>query len=176
MSEDLIEYPKLVENAMRSVVRNALLHVAETGLPGQHHFYITFRTQDDGVSIADSIAAQYPEEMTVVLEHQFWDLEITDEYFAVTLSFGGRRERLVIPFAAMTSFVDPSVKFGLQFGGEEGSQDGGENGERPQDFADGEDTLREQQDDAPPDSRAAETDIPEDDTGTVVALDSFRKK
>ncbi len=169
MSQDMIEYPKIVENAMRGVVRSALLLVLENGLPGLHHFYITFRTQDEGVDVADRIIAQYPEEMTIVLEHQFWDLDVADDRFSVTLSFGGRRERLTIPYSAMTSFVDPSVKFGLQFGDEDGDPD-----ILPQETADGEDTLMEQQDDAaaPPEG----TDLPDDDTGTVVALDSFRKK
>lgn len=111
-----MEYPKLVEQAMRSVVRKALSRTARHGLPGVHHFYITFRTQDPGVSISDTLVARFPEEMTIVLENQFWGLEVSEDEFGVTLSFGGRQERLVVPFAALTAFVDPSVKFGLQFG------------------------------------------------------------
>jgi uncharacterized protein len=171
MSQDLLEYQKLVENAMRTVVREALRLIDDTGLPGVHHFYITFRTQDDGVDISDQVAAQYPDEMTIVLEHQFWDLEVTDEKFGVTLSFGGKQERLVVPFAAITAFVDPSVKFGLQFGGDDGTQVGSP----PADIAF----------DTPAESGSAEDRIPEggDESGpensgdgTVVALDSFRKK
>ncbi len=116
MTQDLMDYPKMVEHAMRSVVREALNRAAEHGLPGVHHFYITFRTRGAGVMISDTLAARFPEEMTIVLENQFWGLEISDQGFSVTLSFGGRQERLVVPFAALTAFVDPSVKFGLQFG------------------------------------------------------------
>ncbi len=116
MTQDLMDYPKMVEHAMRSVVREALNRAAEHGLPGVHHFYITFRTRDPGVMISDTLAARFSDEMTIVLENQFWGLEISDQGFSVTLSFGGRQERLVVPFAALTAFVDPSVKFGLQFG------------------------------------------------------------
>ena len=115
MTQDFLEYPKLVEQAMRGVVKSALALAAEHGLPGLHHFYIGFRTRDPGVVIADRLLAQYPEEMTIVMEHQFWDLIVEDDKFSITLSFGGAHENLVIPYAAITSFVDPSVKFGLQF-------------------------------------------------------------
>lgn len=168
MEQDLLEYPKLVENAMRTVVREALRLVGDGGLPGLHHFYITFRTQDDGVEIADAVAAQYTEEMTIVLEHQFWDLEITDDRFSVTLSFGGNQERLVIPFSSVTAFVDPSVKFGLQFGGVEGTLVGS-----PMADTDTDEGIDELPD---PDEPATTSDAPEEGDGTVVALDSFRKK
>jgi hypothetical protein len=105
----------MVENALRSVVRDALTLTAEHGLPGAHHFYITFRTEYPGVQIPDYLSAQYPHEMTIVLEHQFWGLEVDDRQFAVTLSFRNQAERLVVPLAAVTAFADPSVKFGLEF-------------------------------------------------------------
>lgn len=171
MSQDLLEYPKLVERAMRGVVRDALNSVSATGLPGMHHFYITFRTGDDGVEIGDMLRAQYPEEMTIVLEHQFWDLDVTEDRFAVTLSFGGKQERLVIPFASVTAFVDPSVKFGLQFGAEEGTLVGSpraEGDETPEIPAGEEPQPETGEDDAAPPT--------ESDDGTVVALDNFRKK
>ena len=105
----------MVEAALRGVVREALARTAANGLPGAHHIYITFRTRFQGLSLPDYLATQYPEEMTVVLEHQFWDLEVTEERFSVTLSFQNRPERLTIPFDAITAFADPAVKFGLQF-------------------------------------------------------------
>tara|TARA_R110000737_G_scaffold231142_1_gene244723 strand:+ start:119 stop:637 length:519 start_codon:yes stop_codon:yes gene_type:complete len=172
MAQDLLEYPKLVENAMRTVVREALRLIGDGGLPGLHHFYITFRTQDKGVEITDTVAAQYPDEMTIVLEHQFWNLEITDDRFGVTLSFGGNQERLVIPFSAVTAFVDPSVKFGLQFGGDEGTLVGTPMAEADMDT----DTDEETDDHADPAESATNPDAPESSDGTVVALDSFRKK
>lgn len=115
MSGDPLNYQALTEEALRGVVRQALTVAAQRGLPGQHHFYLTFRTACPGVQLADSLRERHPEEMTIVLQHQFWSLEVTDRQFSVTLSFNGQHERLVIPFAAVTAFVDPSVQFGLQF-------------------------------------------------------------
>jgi hypothetical protein len=115
MAQDQMKYNEMVENALLGVVRTALERAAKDGLPGQHHFYIAFRTQDPGVDIADHLAAKYPDEMTIVLQHQFWGLEVHEDHFEVTLSFNKRGERLVVPFAAVSSFFDPSVQFGLQF-------------------------------------------------------------
>jgi hypothetical protein len=105
----------MVEAALRGVVREALARAAANGLPGAHHFYITFRTHFPGLQLPDDLTRQYPEEMTIVLEHQFWELEVGEQSFSVTLSFQNRPERLVIPFEAITAFADPAVKFGLQF-------------------------------------------------------------
>lgn len=113
--KDLLRYDKMVEAALRGVVREALARTAANGLPGAHHFYITFKTGFPGVEMPASLRAKHPEDMTVVLEHQFWDLDVEEERFSVTLSFSGRPERLVIPFEAILSFADPAVKFGLQF-------------------------------------------------------------
>jgi hypothetical protein len=113
--KDLLRYDKMVEAALRGVVREALARTAAKGLPGAHHFYVTFRTSFAGVVLPEFLVAQYPEEMTVVLEHQFWDLEVQEASFSVTLSFHNRPERLTIPFDAITAFADPAVKFGLQF-------------------------------------------------------------
>lgn len=115
MARDSLHYDKMVETALRGVVRQALASVVDQGLPGNHHFYLTFRTSHPDVEIADRLHAQYPQEMTIVLQHQFWGLEVTDEYFVVNLSFSNVPERLKVPYAALVSFVDPSVKFGLQF-------------------------------------------------------------
>jgi len=113
--KDLLRYDKMVESALRGVVREALARTASSGLPGAHHFYITFRTRFPGLSLPDYLGQQYPDEMTVVLEHQFWDLDVTERCFSVTLSFQNKPERLTIPFDAITAFADPAVKFGLQF-------------------------------------------------------------
>lgn len=115
MTDDLMKYDQMVEEALLGVVRKALQHALDEGLPGDHHFYLTFRTKAPGVSIPDYLHDQYPEEMTIVLQHQFWDLTIGDEQFTITLSFKNRPAELVIPFDALSAFVDPSVKFGLQF-------------------------------------------------------------
>jgi uncharacterized protein len=113
--KDLLRYDLMVEAAMRGVVREALTRTSAHGLPGAHHFYITFKTQAPGVGLASHLAAKYPDEMTIVLEHQFWDLEVRADGFDVTLSFNNRPERISIPFEAVAAFADPSVKFGLQF-------------------------------------------------------------
>jgi hypothetical protein len=115
MPVDHIRYDILTQEALRGVVRTVLVDAAKNGLPGEHHFYISFDTRADGVRISPRMLAQYPEEMTVVLQHQFWDLVVTDEGFEVGLSFGGIPERLAVPFAAINGFLDPSVQFGLQF-------------------------------------------------------------
>ena len=115
MAQDLFDYPEMVENALRGVVREALVRTARDGLRGDHHFYVSFRTGARGVVLPDHLSAKYPEEMTIVLQHQFWGLDIRDQDFSVTLSFQSKPEQLTIPFAAITSFADPSVKFGLQF-------------------------------------------------------------
>jgi hypothetical protein len=112
---DHIRYDLLTQQALRGVVRNVLTDAAKKGLPGDHHFYISFDTQADGVRMSDRLRAQYPEEMTVILQHQFWDLAVSDGGFEVGMSFGGIPEKLVIPFDAISGFFDPSVQFGLQF-------------------------------------------------------------
>lgn len=112
---DQIRYDLLTQQALRGVVRSVLADAAKKGLPGDHHFFITFDTHADGVRMSERLRAQYPEEMTVILQHQFWDLTVTEQAFDVGLSFGGITERLSIPFDAITAFVDPSVQFGLQF-------------------------------------------------------------
>ena len=115
MATDHIRYDVLARDALRGVLRRVLTDAAEHGLPGEHHFFITFLSTADGVKLSPRLLAQYPEEMTVILQHQFWDLVVTEDRFEVGLSFGGIPERLVVPFAAIKSFLDPSVQFGLQF-------------------------------------------------------------
>jgi hypothetical protein len=115
MAIDHIRYDILAQDALRGVVRRVLMDAAKNGLPGEHHFYISFDTRAEGVRLSPRMRAQYPEEMTVVLQHQFWDLEVTENGFEVGVSFGGAPERLAVPFAAVKGFFDPSVQFGLQF-------------------------------------------------------------
>jgi hypothetical protein len=110
-----IDYASLVEKALLRVVHDVLDMVAEHGLPGRHHLYITFRTDHPGVLMDDTLHARYPGEMTIVLQHEFWGLEVVDDRFAVTLSFNSVPQRLEVPLAAVTVFADPSVEFGLQF-------------------------------------------------------------
>jgi len=115
MAEDLIRYDVLAQEAMRSVVKKVLTEVVRVGLPGEHHFYITFNTQAPGVRISSRLRERYPEEMTIVVQHQFWDMEVNSQSFEIGLAFSGVPERLLVPFGSIKSFVDPSVQFGLQF-------------------------------------------------------------
>ncbi|CDK98669.1 conserved protein of unknown function [Magnetospirillum gryphiswaldense MSR-1 v2] len=163
MSEDTLRYDKMVEDALRGVVREALTITARDGLFGDHHFYITFRTRFPGIGMGDHILARHPEEMTIVLQHQFWGLEVDETFFRVTLSFSGKSETLIVPFAAVTGFADPSAKFGLQFQAMDGDDD---------DEAEGEAVEAEAEETA----ATPVTDIPADAEGKVIALDAFRKK
>ncbi len=115
MATDHIRYDILAQSALRGVVRTVLADVAKKGLPGEHHFKITFNTAAPGVRLSDRMRAQYPETMTIILQHQFWDLHVDDDGFEVGLSFGGIPERLAVPFEAVTAFFDPAVQFGFQF-------------------------------------------------------------
>jgi hypothetical protein len=115
MATDHIRFDLLVHDALRGVVRRVLTDAAEHGLPGEHHFFITFISTADGVKLSPRLLAQYPEEMTIILQHQFWDLVVTEDRFEVGLSFGGIPERLVVPFAAIKRFVDPSAPFEVEF-------------------------------------------------------------
>lgn len=115
MATDLIRYDLLVQDALRSVVRRVLTEAARDGLPGEHHFFISFKTQAPGVRLSARMREQYPQEMTIVLQHQFWDLTVSEIGFEVGLSFHGKSETLAIPFTAVTGFFDPSVDFGLKF-------------------------------------------------------------
>jgi uncharacterized protein len=115
MPEDLIRYDLLAQAALRGVVRTVLADAAKSGLPGEHHFKISFATGAPGVRLSERMRAQYPQTMTIILQHQFWDLAVREEAFDVGLSFGGIAEKLTVPFAAITAFVDPAVQFGFQF-------------------------------------------------------------
>jgi hypothetical protein len=161
MSEESLRYDKMVEDALRGVVRDALTQTAQHGLFGDHHFYITFRTRFPGVAVPNHILARHPDEMTIVLQHQFWGLEVSPEHFQVTLSFSGASERLYIPFAAVTGFADPSAKFGLQFQVED---------DEVYDDEDLPDEIPAEDERAQPDA-----DIPAEGA-KVIALDAFRKK
>ena len=115
MAKDLIGYETLADKALRSVVKEALKRTEKQGLLGSHHFYLTFKTRDPGVEIPEFLLERYPEEMTIVLQNQFWGLKVREDEFEVGLTFQKMPTTLIIPFAALTAFVDPSVQFGLQF-------------------------------------------------------------
>ncbi len=167
MEDNGLRYDEMVENALRGVVAQALNHVVKFGLHGDHHFYITFNTDFPGVAIPVRLKERYPEEITIVLQHQFWDLFVGEEHFEVTLSFDKKGERLIVPFAAVSAFADPSVKFGLQFQVEEIEATDG-------------DALRLAVEDAVADASMedeAENDSAPNPAGgaEVITLDSFRK-
>ena len=182
MAEDLIRYDILAQDALRGVIRKVLSEVARTGLPGEHHFFITFATQAPGVRISSRLLSQYPEDITIVLQHQYWELTVTEQAFEVGLSFNGIPERLLVPFSAIKGFLDPSVQFELRF----------EVAARPLAAADVEERSDAQAPAAvgavPPEAvetaapaeavRAADGDGEKEATpmAEVVSLDAFRKK
>ena len=173
---DGLRYDLMLQRALRGVLREALDEVGERGLPGDHHLYITFRTGAPGVELADHLRARYPDEMTIVLQHEFWGLESDEEKFQVTLSFSSRQERLVVPFAAVIAFADPSVRFGLQFEPSAGDKAQGKTDAAPG----GAPTVTEGAA-APTSGQDPETTGDKGDgeaagQGKVVTLDRFRKK
>lgn len=161
MAKDLMRYDLMAQDALRGVVRQALLRALDPGgLPGQHHFYITFRTRAPGVDIDPTLLEKYPDEMTIVLEHQFWDLNITEVGFEVTLKFSGVPKYLKMPYAAISRFHDPSVGFHLQFEHEPGEDD---------EASGGADTAAKK-------ASGSGAKASGGNGGDVVSLDSFRKK
>jgi hypothetical protein len=182
MAEDLIRYDILAQDALRGVVRKVLTEVARTSLPGEHHFYITFATHAPGVRISSRLLNEYPEEMTIVLQHQYWDLNVTDNAFEVGLSFNGAPERLLVPFAAIKVFQDPSVPFGLQFAVAEKSEALPAAAPDSADADAGQLVEAEPAVPSEPPAEPAAQDVSEgelasdDGTAQVVSLDAFRKK
>lgn len=171
MAEDMIGYGHLVEDALRSVVFNALSLVESNGLPGEHHFYITLSTTVDAVVLPDPLRAKYPNEMTIVLQHKFDDLHVNEEGFSVTLYFDSVANHLYIPFNAIKVFADPSVEFGLQFSPQADNQD--------LDTQALVSTLHNDEADnvaSLPQSAGAPTAQASQESGEVIALDQFRKK
>jgi hypothetical protein len=182
MAKDFIGYQALTDAALRSVVRDALRRIEKSGLIGSHHFYLTFKTQYPGVAIPDFLREQYPEEMTVILQHQFWGLRVKDEGFEVTLTFKKLPATLSVPFAALTAFFDPGVQFGLQFRGEQSGNKvsltpAGTPSQLVSNIAPPEESKEKK---APSKSAKAEREEPEKTQphpqADVVSLDSFRKK
>ncbi|MGS4885649.1 MULTISPECIES: SspB family protein [unclassified Roseibium] len=190
MSEDLLRYDILIQDALRGAVKKILAEVGRTGLPGDHHFYIAFETTAPGVKISQRLKERYPQEMTIVLQHQFWDLAIGEHAFEVGLSFGGVPEKLLVPFSAIKGFFDPSVQFALEF-------DPGKTAEElPEDLLEAVEELAKaeqetteklitadnKQDDVPAVEAEKKAKKPDQDTedsdggGEVVSLDAFRKK
>ena len=158
MAQDLFHYDKMVERALRGVIRDALVRAAQEGLKSAHHFYIGFATKAPGVAIPARLVERYPDEMTIVLQHQFWDLDVGDEQFSVLLSFDKQAERLTIPFAAIRSFADPSVEFALAFA-EPAAPASNEAAALPA-----------------PAEKPERAPAEKGERGQVVALDSFRKR
>jgi hypothetical protein len=176
--EDLIRYDILVEDALRGVIRKVLGEIAKTGLPGNHHFYITFLTRARGVRMSSRLLAKHPHEITIVLQHQFDDLNVTDAGFEVGLSFGGVPERLLVPFNAITAFADPSTSFALHFQVEGSGQPEAEIEEAAAESEKASATVEALVGKAAEDEKAGSGDKakPEDGTASVVSLDAFRKK
>ena len=174
MEDAILRYDIWIEEALRGVIRRSLTTVEEFGLPDDHHFYITFKTDHPDVNIADWLRAEYPDEMTIVMQHQFDDLGVGEDGFTIKLRFGGRPERLDVPFEAITSFADPSVSFGLQLKSlDQDDEDGDyddltpeELGLEPSANSSGVSTGNNDGDDLDDDKK----------TGEVIALDAFRKK
>ncbi|MEE8259193.1 MAG: ClpXP protease specificity-enhancing factor SspB [Sphingomonadales bacterium] len=166
MTESHIDYQALVHKALKGAVRDILLRIAAEGLVGDHHYYITFKTEAEGVLVPKRMQTQYPNEMTIVIQHRFWDLNVYEDFFEIGLSFNQRAEHLVIPFEAITSLVDPSVRFALQFDGKKDDQD---------------DTAEALLFDDPGADEDAGPTFAEDTTegtgngGNVVPLDAYRK-
>lgn len=172
MPSNSIEYNRMVERALRGVVRDALRLVEQDGLPDQHHFYITFKTDAPGVRLSDALHARYPNEMTIVLQHEFWALEVGDDGFAVTLSFNNTGERLVVPFEAVTVFADPSAEFGLQFQ----NATGDEEADAPEAPAEADPAGEERSASVTALPKPEKDDAGQPDSAEVVPLDRFRKK
>jgi hypothetical protein len=177
MATDHIRYDVLARDALRGVLRRVLSDAAAQGLPGEHHFFITFVSQAEGVKLSPRLLAQYPEEMTIILQHQFWDLVVTEDRFEVGLSFGGIPERLVVPFSAIKSFFDPSVQFALQFEPSDGAAEAPEKNlpAAPAPSAVVKPEPEPVTEAAAPETAADESEKPSEGA-EVVRLDRFRKK
>ena len=171
MAIDHIRYDLLAQAALRGVVRTVLADAAKNGLPGEHHFKITFATLAPGVRLSERLLKQYPQDMTIILQHQFWDLAVRDDAFDVGLSFGGAPEKLTVPFAAIMAFFDPAVQFGFQFEPIGTDVEGGGADEKPPEKAAAVPAKVESE---PPASEPAKE--PQTGGGEVVSLDRFRKK
>lgn len=165
---DLMDYAAITQNALRGVIRQALLRAASPeGLPGEHHFYITFLTRGQGVSIPDDLLARYPYEITIVLQHQFRDLRVTEDFMRVTLTFGGVPKILTVPFAAISRFHDPHAQFMLEFEAEDGAA-------LTQDLDPSEEAAEPEA--AAPAAAAPDDGKEAEDAPKIVSLDQFRKK
>jgi len=167
MSQDTIDYHQLMQAAMRDVVRRTLAIVAEGGLPPGHFFYVTFVTQAPGVELAPELVARYPDEMTIIIQHQFWDLEVDEDAFSVGLSFSSVSQTLTVPFSAVVSFVDPPAEFGLRFAAPPGFE-----AEGPRRLKDDEPAAGP----VPEPAAASRRSDGQRTGGNVVSLEDFRKK
>jgi uncharacterized protein len=178
MPEDLIRYDLLVQDALRGVVSTVLADAAEKGLPGEHHFEIVFDTTAPGVRLSERMRAQYPQAMKIVLQHQFWDLVVSEEKFEVGLSFGGIPERVTVPFEAVLAFYDPAAKFALEFAVPAAMAAGDADAAKPPESLPASESAtpaEENKPDALP-SPEVKQETPAGDGAEVVSLDRFRKK
>ncbi|HTV26630.1 MAG TPA: ClpXP protease specificity-enhancing factor SspB [Xanthobacteraceae bacterium] len=179
MPEDFIRYDLLTQTALRGVMRTVLADVAKKGLPGEHHFKITFMTTAPGVRLPERVRAQYPQTMTIILQHQFWDLTVREEAFDVGLAFSGIPERLTVPFEAVSAFFDPAVQFGFQFETAETTTDDAEDSASGATEKSTKPASRRSAESKKADAlRAPEAkeETPNAEGGEVVSLDRFRKK
>ncbi len=175
MATDHIRYDLLAQDALRGLVRKVLTDTAKSGLPGEHHFSISFRTDAEGVKMSPRLREQFPQEMTVILQYQFWDLRVTDTGFEVGLSFGGVPEKLGVPFNSIKSFFDPSVQFGLQFETIEAEAVAADGSETPAAVTPALPGVAASAEPDSVDGKAADP-VADKPSGEVVRLDRFRKK
>lgn len=183
MTDDILRYDILVQNALRGVIRKVLSEVDKTGLPGNHHFFITFLTGAHGVKVSNRIREQYPEQMTIVLQHQFWELEVGETGFGIGLSFSDVPEKLYVPYAAIRGFYDPSVNFELEFDVEQAEVGETEPASDVKKLENQEPLVQDDNkasgtssEDAGDETADEAPEADENDTADVVSLDAFRKK
>ncbi len=194
MTEQFFDYDSIVSDALRGAMRTILGKVASSGLPQGHHFYITFKTQDQGVCLSNDMKAQHPEEMTIVLQHQFWGLKVEEDRFEVGLSFNQRPETIIIPYQSVVAFVDPAAEFALQFDQDQMDKDQGKKSQAGGKISEATATIPamatiknesagetdpSQPEQDPLEAAATEPDDQEAENtpeNKVVALDAFRKK
>ena len=165
MSKDFLDYEAMVQDALRGVLKKTLIHTATEGLSGNHHFYITFNTTHPNVVIPEYLKDQYGDELTIVLQYEFWDLHVDENHFSVTLCFEDAHENIVIPYNSLISFVDPSVKFGLQFTPvlEEAAEEKISKANSPK-------AAKKKT------AKKDDSETAEEQTSNIITLDAFRKK
>ena len=176
MNEDHINYEKIMDDALRNVVRKVLDKISIDGLTGAHHLYITFNTKFPGVEVPSYLAEEFPDELTIVIQHQFWALKVEEDYFSIVLSFNKNRETVSVPFAALTRFADPGVKFGLQFNNNDNTVDENDFSSTKADVDPAQEILSENVGKPNLDNEEIDRNKSTSADQIVVSLDAFRKK